>query len=172
MTDIIQSDIANTEDNKTAKLECAMGGLNIALSVVLFVDGIVLAIVAFCCLLMSFSLFFMAAVPAFLVTGFLCIMAFGAATANLVTGIGTVVSSQKRGKILSLFPIVTIAADVAVIPANIIALICGVYLLYTEVNFLSILIFIVSTCAILLAVTSLVLSIVRIVKRKNDVVHE
>ncbi|MDE7164080.1 MAG: hypothetical protein K2O04_01485 [Clostridiales bacterium] len=172
MTDNVQSDTANTIDITTAKLERAMGGLNIALSVVLFVDGIFLAIMAFCCLLMSFSLFFMAAIPAFLVIGFLCLMAFGAAIANLVTGIGTLYASKKRGKILSLFPIITIAADVAVIPANIIALICGTYLLYTEVNFLSILIFIVATCAILLAVASLVLSVVRLIKREKQSVNQ
>ena len=168
MTDITKT---NTAENTgtTIKLERAMGGLNIALGAVLFIDGILLAVMASCCLLMSFSLFFMAAVPAFLVTGFLCIVALGAAITSLVVGIGTVISSANSAKLLKLFPIVTIAVDIAVIPANIIALVCGAYLLYTEVNFLSILIFIVAACAILLATTSLVLSIVRIVKRRKSI---
>ena len=170
MTENTQPNTSDSVDQTTVKLERAMGALNITLGVVLFVDGVVLAFVAFCCLLMSFSLFFMAAVPAFLVIGLLCIMTFGAAIANLVTGVGTVFSSKKQSnKILRLFPIITIAADVAVIPANIIALVCGSYLLYTEVNYISILVFIVAALAILLAVVSLVLSIVRLVKRKKSV---
>ena len=168
MTENTQPNTADSVDKTTVKLERAMGALNITLGVVLFVDGVVLAFVAFCCLLMSFSLFFMAAIPAFLVIGLLCIMTFGAAIANLVTGVGTVFSSKKQNKILRLFPIITIAADVAVIPANIIALVCGSYLLYTEVNYISILVFIVAALAILLAVVSLVLSIVRLVKRNKQ----
>ena len=169
MTDDLQSNTTDNTAQTTAKLERAMGGLNIALGGVLAADGILLAVVAFCCLLMSFSLFFMAAIPAFLVIGFLCIVTFGAATANLVVGIGTVLSSKKRAEILKLFPIVTIVVDIVVIPANAIALACGAYLLYTEVDFLSILIFIVAACAILLAAASLVLSIIRIVKQKKTV---
>lgn len=172
MTDNIQWSEANTSDTTTIKLEHAMGGLNIALGAVLFVDGIIIAVMAFCCLLLSFSLFFMAAIPAFLVTGFLCIIAFGAAIANIVVGVGTVFASDKHIKVLRVFPFITIAADIAVIPANIIALVCGSYLLYTEVNFLSILIFIVAACAILLAAASLILSVVRIVKRKNTVLQK
>lgn len=169
MTDNVQSNAVAATDNTIVKLGRAMGGLNIALGAVLFVDGIIIAVVAFCCLLLSFSLFFMAAVPAFLVTGFLCIIAFGAAIVSTVIGVGTVFASQKSAKVLKLFPILTIVVDVAVIPANIIALVCGVYLLYTEVNWLSVLIFIVAACAITLAVASLVLSIIRIVKRKKSV---
>lgn len=170
MNENIQTDIAYNADQTTAKLERAMGALNITLGVVLFVDGVVLAFMAFCCLLLSFSLFFMAAIPAFLVIGLICLMAFGASTANLVTGVGTVFAAKKRdNKILRLFPIITIAADIAVIPANIVALVCGSYLLYTEVNYISVLVFIVAALAILLAVASLVLSVVRLVKRKKSV---
>ncbi len=163
------TDNIDTVDKLTSKLERAMGGLNITLGVVLGIDGIILAVMAFCCLLMSFSLFFMAAIPAFLVIGFLCLMAFGGAIANIATGIGTLFASKKQTKVLIFVPIVTIAVDIAVIPANVIALICGAYLLYTEVNWLSVLIFIVAACAIMLAVVSLVLSIIRIVKRKKSV---
>lgn len=169
MVDNVQSDTANTTEITTAKLERATGGLNIAMSAVLLVDGLILGVMAFVCLLMSFSLFFMAAIPAFLVIGFLCLMAFGAAVANLITGIGTLYASEKRGNVLKVFLIVTIVVDVAVIPANIIALICGSYLLYTEVNFLSILIFIVAALAILLAIASFVLSVIRIAKHKNSI---
>lgn len=169
MTENYQSGTADSADQTTAKLESAMGGLNIALGVVLFADGVVLAVVAFCCLLLSFSLFFMAAIPAFLVIGLICLMAFGASIANLVTGVGTVFAAKKRdNKVLRLFPIITIAADITVIPANIVALVCGSYLLFTEVNYISVLVFIVAALAILLAAVSLVLSIIRLVKRKRS----
>lgn len=169
MTDNLQSNAVDMTDKSIAKLERAMGGLNIALGVVLGIDGIILAVMALCCLLMSFSLFFMAAVPAFLVIGFLCVMAFCGAIAHTVTGVGAVFASKKQTKVLRFVPIVTIAVDIAVIPANVIAFICGAYLLYTEVNWLSVLIFIVAACAIMLAVVSLVLSIIRLVKRKKSV---
>ena len=164
--DINQSDLLN---KTAAKSEHAIGVINIILGVVLSIDGILLAIMAFCCLLLSFSLFFMAAIPAFLVVGALCIVAFFAAGANFVTGIGTLVASNKGGKMSTGFSIATIVVDVAVIPANIIAFVCGVYLLYTEINFLSILIFIAAASAVILAAESLAFSIVRFVKNKTAV---
>lgn len=157
----------NLSNNTNAKLELSMGILNIVLSAVLFVDGIVTALIAFVCLLLSFSLFFLAAIPAFLFTGMLCLITFIAALVNVITGIGAVVSSQTRGKISAFFTIATIVVDAVVIPANIVALFCGSYLLYTEVNYLSILIFVIAACAILLATASLILSIIRIAKRSN-----
>ncbi|MDE6618388.1 MAG: hypothetical protein K2K13_05140 [Clostridiales bacterium] len=168
MTDNLQYDAEEMADKSIAKLERAMGGLNITLGTVLGIDGIILAVIAFCCLLMSFSLFFMAAIPAFLVIGFLCLMAFCGAIANIVTGVGAVLAAKKQTKVLRFVPIVAIAVDIAVIPANVIALVCGAYLLYTEVNWLSVLIFIVAACAIMLAVVSLVLSIIRMFKRKKS----
>lgn len=150
-----------------SKLELSMGVLNIVLGAVLFADAAVIALFAFVCLLMSFSLFFLAAIPAFLFTGMLCIIAFAAAIVNVITGIGAVVSSQTGGKVSTIFTIATIVVDAIVIPANVVALFCGSYLLYTEVNYLSILIFVIAVCAILLATASLILSIIRINNRKN-----
>ncbi|MDE7107583.1 MAG: hypothetical protein K2O39_04595, partial [Clostridiales bacterium] len=81
MTDNYQSGTVYNTEKITSDLERAIGGLNIVLGVVLGIDGNILAVMAFCCLLMSFSLFFMAAVPAFLVIGFLCLMSFCGAVA-------------------------------------------------------------------------------------------
>ena len=162
------SNITVTDNGEqTAKYEHKIGVLNITLGVVLYVDSILLGIVAICCLLMSFSLFFMAAIPAFLLVGALFVVTVVAATANVVAGIGTLVASQKGGTVSLVFSIATIVADVAVIPANAIALLCGAYLMYTEINFISIFIFVVAAAAIALAVTSLIFSIMRIVKSKK-----
>ena len=151
-----------------SRLDRAAGGLNIALGAVLFVDTIVIAVMAFCCLLMSFSLFFMAAIPAFLVTGFLGIVVFVTAVLNFITGVCSVATSQKRIRLHKAFSIVTVVLDIAVIPANVFALAYGVLVLYSEINFLSILIFIIAALAILLALVSFILSTVRIVKQKNS----
>lgn len=158
----------NTHNTANAKLELSMGILNIVLGAVLFADGIVIALFAFVCLLFSFSLFFLAAIPAFLFTGMLCIVTFITALVNAITGIGAVVSSRTSGKVSKLFTIATMVVDTIVIPANIVALVCGSYLLYTEVDYLSVLIFVIAVLAILLAVASLILSIVRIVKRNKQ----
>ena len=159
------SNITITDNGESnAKYDHATGVLNISLGVVLFVDSILLGIVAVCCMMMSFSLFFMAAIPAFLLTCALCAVAVVAAIANIATGIGTLVVSQKGGTVSLIFSVATIVVDVAVIPANIVALLCGVYLLYTEISFLSILIFIVAAAALALAVTSLILTVIRLVK--------
>ncbi len=147
------------------KLMRSAGILNILLGTVLFLDGILIAVMAFCCLLMSFSLFFMAAIPAFFVVGFLCIVTFIAAGVNIIAGTGALATMKKSRKISKIFSIILIVADVVVIPANIMALICGIYLLATEVNFLSVLIFIFATCAILLAGTSLLFSSIETAKR-------
>ncbi|MDE6028899.1 MAG: hypothetical protein K2F90_01085, partial [Clostridiales bacterium] len=85
--------------------------------------------------------------------------------ANVVTGICAIVASNKKAKILKWIPIVAMVADAVVIPANAIALACGAYLLYTEVNWLSVLIFIVAVCAITLAIAGLALGVIRITKR-------
>ena len=167
MTENSNITISETDETPQTNFEHVAGVLNIILGIVLFVDGILLGIVAVFCFVMSFSLFFMAAIPAFFVIGGLCLLAFGAAIANLIAGIGSIVISNRGGTVSIVFSAVTMVVDTAVIPANAIAMLCGVYLLYTEVTFLSILIFIVATVAVGLAIASLVLSIMRFVKNKK-----
>ena len=158
----------NLTDKSTNRSELTTGILNIVLGIVLLIDTVLIAIMAACCLLMSFSLFFLAAIPAFLITGALCIISFVATWANVVIGVGTVIASKKGGKILTVFPIIAVIADVAVIPANIVALVFGVYLVVVEADFLSIFICIIAAIAIGLAIASLILSIVSLVKPKDQ----
>lgn len=149
------------------------GVLNVILGVFLFIDAVLIAVFAFVCLLMSFSLFFMAAIPAFLVTGFLCIVAFAAAIANTVTGGGAILTSVKGGKISRIFSIVSVAVDAAVIPANIVALACGAYLIFVEaaedgmVSGLSVTILVIAAAVIMLAVASLIINIVCLTRTKK-----
>lgn len=149
------------------KLGFSAGILNAVLGAVLFIDAILIAVMAFVCLLLSFSLFFMAAIPAFFATGFLCIVAFVAAAANVATGAGAIITSINGGKISSVFSTVSLIVDVAVIPANITAMACGAYLLLTEVSGLAILIFLIAAVAVMLAFASLILNIVVLTRTKT-----
>jgi len=151
------------------KLGFSAGVLNIVLGSVLFVDAILIALMAFCCLIMSFTMFFMAAIPAFLFTGFLFFVALAAAIANIVTGTGAVVTSVKGGTVSKIFSVVSTVVDIAVIPANIVALVCGTYLLFTEISWLSVMIFIIAACAIILAVISLILNLICLMRTKKSV---
>ena len=85
------------------KLGFSAGVLNVILGAVLFIDAALIAFIAFFCLLMSFSLFFMAAIPAFLLTGFLFLVVLGTGIANTVTGGGAILTSVKGGKISKIF---------------------------------------------------------------------
>lgn len=153
-------------DNHNVGPEFVAGVLNIALGVVLFVDAVLLAIAALGCLLMSFSLFFMAAIPAFLALGALCLLAFGAAIVNIITGISTVVAFRKSEKVSFVLSIVAMVADIAVIPANIIAAVLGALMIFDEVSVLSVFILTVAVLAVVLVLVSLILSILRISRHK------
>lgn len=160
------------------KLGFSAGILNVVLGVVLFVDAVLIAIFAFVCLILSFSLFFMAAIPAFLVTGFLCIVAFAAAIANAVTGGGAILTSIKGGKVSKIFSTVSVIVDAVVIPANIVALACGAYLIFVDtasegsVSALSVMILVIALSAVLLAVASFILNLICITRTKKETISE
>lgn len=155
------------------KLNFSAGILNIVVGAVLFVDTVVIAIFAFVCLLMSFSLFFMAAIPAFLVTAFLCFVAFVATVANTATGIGSVLTAIKGGKLSKIFSIISIVVDALVIPANAFALACGIYLLLSgEPDGLSVIIVLIAVCAIIFAVASLTVQAVSLTRANKAAVAE
>lgn len=138
-----------------------VGVLNIILGIVLLIDVGMLCVVAFCLLMLSFSLFFMAAIPAFLLFFVLTIATFVAAVINLVDGIATVAVSKKRRILSSVLGVITIIVDLIMIIANIVALVCGIYLTISEVNFISITTTITASLAIILAILSLCLTLIR-----------
>lgn len=160
------------------KLGFSAGILNVILGALLIIDAVLLAVFAFCFLLLSFSLFFMAAIPAFLVTGFLCIVTFGGAIANTVTGGGAILTSVRGGKISKIFSTVSVIVDVAVIPANIVALSYGAYIIFDEitvegaVSVFPVIITIITAVAIIIAVASLIFNIVCLTRTKKAVISE
>lgn len=99
-------------------------------------------------------------------------MVLGTGIANTVTGGGAILTSVKGGKISKIFSTVSLAVDAVIIPANIFALVYGVYALYNDVGALSVLIFIIAASAILLAVASLILNIVCLTRTKKAVISE
>lgn len=118
------------------------------------------------CFLLSFSLFFMAAIPTFFVVGALCFAAFVAAIVNVVTGVGSVVAAQKSGKASFVISVAAVVVDVVMIPANVVACVFGAILLHDGIGVISVLSFSVAALAVALALVSLILNIIRITK--ND----
>lgn len=155
------------------KLNFSAGVLNIIVGAVLFIDSVLIAVFAFAFLLLSFSLFFMAAIPAFLITAFLCVVTLVATAANTATGIGSVLTSINGGKLTKVFSIISIIVDAIVIPANMCALAFGAFVMADEPDFLSALIVAISALAISAATASLIVQCVSLVRaNKNPVCTE
>lgn len=133
---------------------------------VLAIDCIVLAILAVGCLMMSFSLFFMAAIPAFLVVGFLFILSVCAMAANFIAGAGTIITSMKGGKISKVFSVLSIIVDMAILPAQGLALAFCVYAFADEPDAIFLALMIIAVIAVLLCIAGTILNIVRISRDK------
>lgn len=155
------------------KLEFTAGILNTVLAVFLFIEGIFFAIAAIVCLLMSFTIFFMAAIPLTVVLAVICAVSFGAAFAHIVLGAGSIIAAKKGGKITKILSAASVAADAAVIPAN---FLFACFLIYSfAVNVaegntdglgLAIALLVFAIAAVLLAAASLIINIIAI-SRKN-----
>lgn len=149
-----------------SKLSLCSGILNIIIGAMLAIDCIVLAIVALMCLLFSFSLFFLAAIPAFLISGTLFIVAAIAATVNIVTGTGAIIASIKGGKISKIFSAVSIAIDALVLPAQIFMFVACIYTCVTEPDpifiFMILFFFIIAA----LCIAGITINIIRLVNDK------
>ena len=143
--------------------------LNIALGAVLIFDVVLLGIMAFGCLLMSFSLFFMAAIPAFFLIGGLTIATLIAAVVNIGDGIGLAIAANKNRRVSTVFTVITMITDGIMLPVNIVALICGIYLLTAETDFLSIAITMAAAFVILLALISLILNLIKWKQSRHNV---
>lgn len=155
-----------SNENPTGRSEYVAGVMNIVLGAVLFLDSVFLGIMAGLCFLLSFSLFFMAAIPTFFVVGALCFAAFVSAIVNVVTGVGSVVAAQKSGKASFVISVAAVVVDVVMIPANVVACVFGAILLHDGIGVISVLSFSVAALAVALALVSLILNIIRIMK--ND----
>ncbi len=150
-----------------SKSQNAVGVLNIALGIALFLHVILLGIMAVGCLLMSFSLFFMAAIPAFMLIGFLTFATFIAAIVNIGEGLGLIIAANKSRKVSTVFAVVALVTDCIILPVDAVALACGIYLLLSEINFLSVSITIASALVLVLAVAALILSLIRFTQSRR-----
>lgn len=148
------------------KLTFAAGIINILMGAGTFVYAILMALFAFVSLILVFTIFIVAALPVFLIMLFITCITFAAAIANTVVGVGTLVSSIKGGNVSKAFSIVSVTVDGVFIPANGIFMLISLYLVATPDNmsWLSVLLAVLSTVVFLLAVASLVLHIVRLVR--------
>lgn len=149
------------------KLGFTAGIMNIILGGILFVFGVLFIIMAACCIMMSFSLFFMAAIPAFLVTGFLAGVTLIAAAVNASVGAGAVATSVKGGLPMHIVSIVSLVVDVAMLPVSICGLACGIFLL-RDASFLSVFVLIISVLSVAAVIASMVSDIVCLKRRKRE----
>ena len=148
------------------KLTFSAGIINIVTGAFTFLYALIMALITIVALLMSFTIFFLGAIPVFIIFLALTALTFGAAITNAVVGVGSIVTSMRGGRISKVFSIVSVSVDGVFIP------VCGgILALWTislvsanEINWAAIL-FIISTFVVLaLTVTSLVLHSVRLVK--------
>ncbi|MDE7395815.1 MAG: hypothetical protein K2M95_06830 [Clostridiales bacterium] len=149
------------------KLGFTAGIMNLILGGILFVFAVLFIIMAACCIMMSFSLFFMAAIPAFLVTGFLASVTLIAAAVNIAVGAGAVATSIKGGLPVYVVSIVSLVVDVAMLPVSICGLACGVFLMQ-DASFLSVFVLIISVLSVAAVIASTVLDIVCLKSRKSE----
>lgn len=129
----------------------------------LAIDSIFLAIVAFMCLLLSFSLFFLAAIPAFLIFGALFLLAAVASAANIVTGTGTIITSVKGGKISKVFSAVSLAVDAVVMPAQIFLFAYSVYCFIIDPAPILTVMALFSFIAVCLCIAGVALNVIKLV---------
>lgn len=115
------------------KLGFSAGILNIILGIILLVDAVFFGITAFVCLLLSATLFFMAAIPLFLLLGSICLLTLAATAANIITGTGTIVASIKGGTASKVFSTISVILDGLVIPPNAFAVAYSIYALISNI---------------------------------------
>lgn len=152
-----------------SKLNLCSGIFNVILGAMLALDCIMLAIFAVVCLLLSFSPFFFAAIPAFLIFGALFVLAVIAATANIITGTGAIITSVKGGKISKVFSAISIAVDAVVLPAEVCMFAYSIFGFINETAPIFIIMMLFSFVAAGLCIAGIVLNIIRLIKDKPTV---
>lgn len=146
------------------KLCLSSGIINIALATATVPNVIIMFIFVAVCLLMSFSLFFLAAIPLFLICGVILLVAIAAVIANYITGVGTIVASMGGKKVTKVFSVISIIIDGLFIPSSIVFMLMGVMSVTSETNWLGIAIIITGVIAVGLAIAGLTVNCVFITK--------
>ena len=157
------------------KLEFSAGILNVVLATFLFLETIFIGFMAFACLLMSFTIFFMAAIPLTIILAFICVISLGATVAHVASGAGSIVASLKGGKVSQVFSIISVVADIAVIPANVFAFGYFIYALFynlaedgAENLWAGIVLILFCAVAALLATASLIINMIALSRKKQN----
>ncbi|MCM1368441.1 MAG: hypothetical protein NC184_06520 [Roseburia sp.] len=149
------------------KIEHAITVLSIWLAIGMFAGGLLFSVVAGCCLLMSFSLFFMAAVPAFFIFGGAALFTFGVGFADAVIGIVMHVAAKKNETITRTVSVATSVVDIITIPVNLTAFVFSALIISGEANAAWICIFVFSALAVAASVARFVLGIIRAAMDKS-----
>ncbi|MBD5632330.1 MAG: hypothetical protein HDP34_03795 [Clostridia bacterium] len=156
-------------------LEFSAGVLNVVLATFLFIETIFIGFMAFACLLMSFTIFFIAAIPLTLILAFICVISLGATVAHVASGAGSIVASLKGGKASQVFSIISVVADLAVIPANVFSFGYFIYAFFFnvaegETDGIGLGIALIVFCAIaaILATASLIINLIALSRKKQN----
>ena len=161
------------------KLGFSAGIINLILGMFLLADAVFFGITAFASLLLSATLFFMAAIPLFLLLGSICLLTLAATAANIITGTGTIVASIKGGTASKVFSTGSVILDGLVIPPNVFAVSYLIYVLISNIiennsENIAFLIFIIifGTLTVALTATSFIIHLTKLSSRKSKKIIE
>lgn len=153
------------------KINFAAGVMNLINAVALAVNTVIILMCLIVCVIMPvllpiWFLPFAILIPLF---GLIFAISFAAAACNLVAGVGTVVASTKGGKISKFFAIASLAVDGLFIPVNAFFFAYGVYGVGCgyEVDWLTVLIIIASSVAIVMTAVSFILNLICLREKKK-----
>lgn len=96
----------------------AAGICNMSVAVVSLINTGVIALFAIVAFAMSFTLFFMAAIPLFLLFGFLFLVSAGTNILNFIVGIGSIIHGVNGGKYSSALNVAAIVIDGLFVSVN------------------------------------------------------
>ena len=152
------------------KINFSAGVISIIHAVALTVNTFIVLMCLFACIVMPillpiWFLPFALLIPLF---GFIFAISLAAAVSNLITGVGTVVASTKGGKVSKVFAIISLVIDGLFIPVNVLFFAYGVFALTDayNINWLTVLIAVASSAAVVLTVVSIVLNTICIARNK------
>ncbi len=165
----MEDTIKNSNTDKS-KITIASGVLNIVSGAILFLDAVLFAIAAIVCLMMVVTPFIIAAVPMFFILGFIGLLALGAAIADEIVGIGSVITSAKGGTPSRIFTIISVAVNAIILLPNILSLINNVFCLIGETESIGIWIalIVINSLSIIIALTCLIINAYALKSKKYN----
>lgn len=152
------------------KINYASGVINLIAAVALAVNTFIIMLCLFAFIIMPLLLpiWFLPFVMLIPLFGGLFAISLAATVCNLITGVGSVVASTGRGKLSCGFAIASVAVDVVFIPVNALFFAYGVFALTDAyaVNWLTVLIAVASSLAVVMTIASIVLNAINLSRHK------